>query len=92
MRLRRCTNLNFYETCEECVNEVKISSPDVILMDIIMPVMDGITATNHIKKLKNPPFIIAVSAAVQPYDKARCQDAGIDGYVDKPIFMGKNNH
>ena len=63
--------------------------PHVILMDIIMPQMDGIQASKIIKRMKNPPMIIAASAAVHPSDKARAMDAGIDGYISKPIILEK---
>jgi CheY-like chemotaxis protein len=58
-------------------------------MDIIMPRMDGIQASQIIKRLPSPPMIIAVSAAVQDSDKSRWQRAGIDGYLSKPIVREK---
>ena len=75
----------------ECVQEVKKNEYDVILMDIIMPKMDGIQASKIIKKELSisSPMIIAVSAAVQPSDKSKCQHAGIDGYLAKPIDKDK---
>jgi len=52
-----------------------------------MPVMNGIDATKYIKNtLHDPPVVIAVSAAVQGEDKARCYGAGFDGYLPKPII------
>lgn len=75
--------------CVDAVIEAKDGHPDVILMDIIMPKMDGLQASRNIKQLPNPPMIIAVSAAVQPSDKANCQSAGIDGYLSKPLVKEK---
>lgn len=62
---------------------------DIILMDIKMPVMDGIEATRHIRQLPEHPYIIAVSASVQASDKQKCQNVGIDGYLTKPIEIDK---
>lgn len=70
-------------------NNEKIEKFDVILMDIKMPVMDGIEATRHIRQLPEHPYIIAVSASVQASDKQKCQNVGIDGYLTKPIEIDK---
>lgn len=59
---------------------------DLILMDIHMPLMDGLTATREIRALpgKNRPFIAALTAFALPGDKARCLDSGMDDYLTKP--------
>lgn len=62
---------------------------DIVLMDIIMPIMDGVEATKKIKQHVNPPTVIGVSAAVSEYDRTRCQYAGIDSYLNKPISKQK---
>ena len=74
---------------ELCVAEAQRRHYDVILMDILMPVMDGWEATKHIRQMQNRPYIIAVSAAVQNSDKAKCQEVGIDGYLAKPVLKDK---
>lgn len=61
---------------------------NLILMDVQMPVMDGIEATRQIRKLPSPHsdgVIIANTAAVMPGDKQRCVEAGMDGYLPKPL-------
>ncbi len=63
---------------------------DVILMDMQMPEMDGITATEKIRTLFPPhlqPHIIAATAAVLPNDRKRCNDAGMNDFISKPIRM-----
>lgn len=75
---------------KECIKKVKKVKPDVILMDIKMPGIDGIEATTIIRKKidklgHRQPLIIAVSAAVLQSDKEKCQSAGFDGYISKPI-------
>lgn len=82
-------NIFTVENGEMCVNHARENTIDVVLMDIVMPIMDGLQASRLIKQLTDPPMIIAVSAAVQPSDKAKCQNAGIDGYLAKPLLREK---
>jgi len=61
--------------------------PDLILMDMSMPGMDGLTATT---KIRNTPEIadipiVALTANVMEGDKERSLNAGCDGYIGKPI-------
>lgn len=60
---------------------------DLILMDIMMPVMDGLIAIKNIKankKFKDIP-IIAITAKTMPEDKQKCLDAGANDYLAKPL-------
>ncbi|EKZ9011156.1 response regulator [Vibrio alginolyticus] len=58
---------------------------DLILMDVSMPVMDGVTATRLIrdKGLRTP--IIALTAHALESDRDKCLDAGMDGFISKPV-------
>ncbi len=61
---------------------------DVILMDLMMPEMDGLTATRQIKTLPEPLSsipIIAMTANAMKGDKERCLDVGMDDYLSKPF-------
>jgi CheY-like chemotaxis protein len=62
---------------------------DLILMDVRMPEMDGITASREIcKRWPNTcPKIVAITAYALAGDKERCLDAGMDGYIAKPVQM-----
>ena len=61
--------------------------PDLILMDISMPDMDGLTATAEIRGLPGIAHIpiVALTANVMQGDRERTLDAGCDGYIGKPI-------
>jgi len=82
-------NITTVSDGKACVEETKRKTYDVILMDILMPVMDGVEASVKILQEPSPPMIIAASAAVMNTDKARCQEVGISGYLEKPITKDK---
>jgi|GEM_PF-1031752 len=59
---------------------------DLVLMDIQMPVMDGLTATRNLKKMyKNLPPIVGLSANAFEGDREKYMDTGMDEYVNKPV-------
>ncbi|VVB71640.1 Methanogenesis regulatory histidine kinase FilI [uncultured archaeon] len=61
---------------------------DVVLMDVMMPEMDGLEATRAIrKKWPQGPRIIAMTASALEGDREMCIDAGMDGYISKPTKM-----
>lgn len=74
------------EACDglQAIELVKNNDYDLIVMDIMMPKMDGYQACKEIKKLKDIPFIM-LSARSEEYDKLIGFDIGIDDYVTKPF-------
>ncbi len=66
------------------VEAQKQHSCDIIIMDIMMPHMDGFTAVSEIRKFSNAP-ILMLSARGEEYDKLRGFELGIDDYVQKPF-------
>jgi two-component system sensor histidine kinase/response regulator len=66
---------------------------DVILMDVQMPIMDGITATEEIRQREIQTGahipIIAMTARAMQGDEERCREAGMDAYIAKPIRIQK---
>ncbi|NDC43304.1 MAG: hybrid sensor histidine kinase/response regulator, partial [Chitinophagia bacterium] len=73
---------------------------DIVLMDVQMPVMDGVTATHNIRNTLQPPAsqvkIIAMTANVLQEDVAQYMEAGMDEYLSKPFkiedLIGKISH
>ena len=72
---------------EEGLKIAKKHKPDLILMDIQLPGMDGLTATRAIKSDSETAHIpvIALTAHAMQGDKQKCFDAGCNGYITKPI-------
>lgn len=73
----------------EAIDLTKQQHPDVILMDIHMPIMDGITAIRHIRKMPDIATIpiIALTALAMPGDKEKCLEIGADRYLSKPVKL-----
>ncbi|TYQ23592.1 PAS domain S-box protein [Pseudanabaena sp. UWO311] len=72
----------------EAVQAVQNDSYDLILMDVQMPEMDGLTATKMIRQgLKSPVRIVAMTADAMPEDRQACLDAGMDDFISKPISI-----
>ena len=74
------------ENGEEALAAIAKQRPDLILMDIQLPVMDGYTATRHIKDdpaLRSIPIIAVTSYALSGEEK-KAREAGCDDYIPKP--------
>ena len=68
----------------ETLNKVKDVKPDLVLLDIMMPKLDGFTVCETLRKTTNIPIIV-VSAKVAEEDKVRMFDLGADDYITKPF-------
>lgn len=87
--IREYAEFNDYQVIEACdgmeaVNICKTETPDLIVMDIMMPRLDGFSACKEIRKFKNIPTIM-LSARGEEYDKLFGFELGIDDYVTKPF-------
>ena len=70
---------------QEAINLFKEHNPQIVLMDINMPVMDGYEATKEIRKYSAKVPIIAITAFAFASDEQRVMESGFDGYMPKPI-------
>ncbi len=93
---REMLTVNGYEVIEagsgsEAIKKFSVERPDLILMDINLPEMDGITATRLLKSndaCKGVP-IIAITASAMKGEEEKLLAEGFDGYISKPIEMKK---
>jgi len=74
----------------EAIKSLESSPYDLVLMDMRMPVMDGIEATRRIRDPKSSVLdhaipIVAMTANVQQSDRTTCIDAGMNGFISKPV-------
>ena len=90
--VRRVLVADDYEVIEasnaiEAMNLIPTRHPDLILMDINMPDVDGYTLTTQIKDMPGMVSvpIIALTANVMRGDREKSLEAGCDGYIQKPI-------
>jgi PAS domain S-box-containing protein len=86
------TNATIFETLngKDAVDKFEILNPDIIFMDIQMPIMNGYEATKEIRVLKTGKKIpiIAITAGTEKEEKDKCIKAGMNDYISKPIIKG----
>ena len=80
-------NLSAFEAdnAEKAIESAKVSKPDIIFMDIMMPGMNGIDATKEIRKFDKQSMIIAMSVLSDDEHKSQMLQAGAEDYITKPI-------
>lgn len=81
-------SVEFAENGEQALEAAQSKAFDLILMDMRMPVMDGLQATRAIRDLPTTAAmtpIIALTANARREDEAQCLAAGMDGFISKPI-------
>lgn len=75
---------------QEALDSVSSGKIDLVLMDVQMPNMDGLTATTRIREMKSPLCetpIIGLSANAMPADQQEMLNAGMDSYLAKPVHL-----
>lgn len=75
---------------EEAIEKALASPPDLVLMDLRMPVMDGTTAMLrlHQEQATRDIPVVALTASAMKGEQARLLAKGFNGYIDKPIDLG----
>ena len=69
---------------EEAVREAERLRPDVVLMDLVMPRLDGVGAMRELRRVVPDTNIVFVTTSRTPEDRDRAAAAGADGYIVKP--------
>ena len=82
-------SVDIVENGQEAVNAVETHSYNLILMDMMMPTMNGYEATERLRKAGCELPIIALTANAMKGDDQKCRDAGCNDYLPKPIDRNK---
>ena len=75
----------------EALDRLRASPYDLVLMDVMMPGMDGLDATRRLRSelpAANQPRVVALTARALRSDREACLQAGMDDYLSKPVRMG----
>jgi CheY-like chemotaxis protein len=84
-------SLRFIEASDgqEALRKIQSDAPDLVLLDIQMPSLDGFAVLRAVRELDPPSGVrvIALTAFAMESDRQRVLEAGFDGYVSKPISI-----
>lgn len=83
-----CSELS-YEVLEaeggaEALDLITVESPDLVILDLLMPDPDGFAILTELQKRKDTPPVVVLSADIQITTQARCFDLGAAAFVKKP--------
>lgn len=75
------------EDGEQALQKIGTEKPDIILLDLIMPIMDGFEVLEYLKKQNNTIPIIVITAYLKGNTFQRCMELGAKGFLNKPVKM-----
>lgn len=75
------------EDGEQALQIIATEKPDIILLDLIMPIMDGFEVLEYLKKENNTIPIIVITAYLKGNTFQRCMELGAKGFLNKPVKM-----
>ena len=82
-------NIRIAADGQKALEEYRRDRPDLILLDLQMPIMDGLSLARAIREeeagTENSSVLVAVTAAAFEEDRRRAMQAGCDGYLSKPV-------
>ena len=81
--------VEFAENGAEAVAKSRLNGYDLVLMDCLMPEMDGWNATLEIRRRDSRTPIIAITANATYDDRSRCMQVGMNDYLSKPLRMSE---
>jgi DNA-binding NarL/FixJ family response regulator len=73
----------------EAVELARELAPDVVALDISMPVKDGFEAAAELKRLDHPPAVLMLTGSNAPEDVERARRAGVKGYITKDAIAAR---
>ena len=87
LKFKQITNIDNAEDGGEALYKMENNKYNLVLMDIKIPVIDGITVVEKYKKNKSDDetFIVAVTAGISDDIKQRCFNAKMDAFLSKPV-------
>jgi len=77
---------------EEALNLIEAENPEIILLDVKMPVMDGIEVLKEIRKRNKPGKVIMVTAVEDSEKAEEAKSHGAAGYITKPLSLEQLEH
>lgn len=78
-------NIDIANNGYEALEMVKNKKYSIILMDILMPNMDGLKAIEEIKNANPKQVIIVITALINPTIKKKCKELGVEEFINKPF-------
>lgn len=75
------------EDGEQALMQISSGKPDIVLLDLIMPIMDGFEVLEKLKESNNSVPVIVITAYLKGNTYQRCKDLGARGFLNKPVKM-----